>query len=237
MSINYNLHEYRLANGSDYRARVKYRQTVNTVELLAMMHARHPHLSQAEMRVVFEALTETLLPLLLDGNRVVTPMGTYGITIKGGFDAVTDRYVEGRNCFEMTIKPNPEMQEAFARQARPHKVEPAKPTPMLHEYVNVADPSAHDRLLPGNMARLLGDKLKVNPNDPEQGIFLLAMKNGRRDVDQPPIRINQLGINTDKELLFLVPPDLPPGAYRVEVRARFGKDLRSGQLRDILTVA
>lgn len=45
MPINYNLYEYRLASGSDYRARVKYRQTVNLDELLAMMHARHPHLS------------------------------------------------------------------------------------------------------------------------------------------------------------------------------------------------
>ena len=194
MSINYNLHEYRLASGSDYRARVKYRHTIDYDQLLDIMHARHPNLSQSEMRVVFDVLIETLLPLLLDGNRVVTPMGAYGTTIKGGFDAITDRYVEGRNCFEMTVKPSPEMQESFARKARPHKVETAKPAPTLHEYVNVADPSAPDRLPPGNMGRLLGNELKFNP------------------------------------------ADLPSGAYRLEVRARFGKHLRNGQLRDVLMV-
>lgn len=237
MPINYNLYEYRLASGADYRARVKYRQTVTMDELLDMMHARYPHLSQTEMRVVFEALTETVLPLLLDGNRVVTPIGTWGITIKGGFKGTTDGYVEGRNCFEMTVKPNPEMQKKFKRQARPHKVATPKPVPTLYEYVNIADPAANDRLAPGSMARLLGYKLKVNRADPEQGIFLLPMKNGRRNAAQAPIRVEQVEVKKSKELIFLVPPNLPPGAYQVEVRARFGKDLRSGQLRDILTVA
>ncbi|MCB9109117.1 MAG: DUF4469 domain-containing protein [Anaerolineales bacterium] len=67
-------------------------------------------------------------------------------------------------------------------------------------------------------------------------MFLLAMKDGRRDTDQAPFRIEYVATNTSKELIFLVPADLPPGAYRVEVRARFGKHLRSGQLRDVLMV-
>ena len=52
-----------------------------------------------------------------------------------------------------------------------------------------------------------------------------------------PFRIEYVATNTSKELIFLVPADLPSGAYRLEVRARFGKHLRSGQLRDILAVA
>ncbi|MCB0172699.1 MAG: DUF4469 domain-containing protein [Anaerolineae bacterium] len=45
-----------------------------------------------------------------------------------------------------------------------------------------------------------------------------------------------MATNTSKELIFLVPADLPSGAYRLEVRARFGKHRRSGQLRDVLMV-
>lgn len=52
-----------------------------------------------------------------------------------------------------------------------------------------------------------------------------------------PFRIEYVATNTSKELIFLVPADLPSGAYRLEVRARFGKHRRNGQLRDILAVA
>ncbi|MCB0191784.1 MAG: DUF4469 domain-containing protein [Anaerolineae bacterium] len=236
MSIDYHLHEYRLASGSDYRARVQYRQTIDYDGMLDLMQAQHPDLSPAEARVVFDVFIKTLLPLLMDGNRVVTPFGTFGITLKGNFNALTDKFDARKHRFEITIKPAPKLQKAFARQAHPHKVETPKRVPKLDEYIHVADPAAYNQLSPGHMARLLGNNLKFNPDDPEQGIFLLAMKNGRRDAEQLPIRIAQIGTNKSKELLFLIPADLPPNVYQLEVRARFGKHLRIGQLSRLLMV-
>jgi len=43
--------------------------------------------------------------------------------------------------------------------------------------------------------------------------------------------------NTGRELSFLVPAQLKPGDFTVEVRARYGSErLRSGRLEQTLTV-
>lgn len=234
MPINYTLHEYRLPDGADYRARVKYRRTVDMDDLLAAMQRSHSHLSEAEIKIVFEAFIETLLPFLLEGNRVVTPFGVFGITLKGGFDALTDRFNARKHRLKVTLKPSDSLQAAFARRARASKVDRPQPAPTPDDYINLADPSANDMLPPGRMARLVGHYLKFDPDDPEQGIFLQPVVNGRVATDQAPLRIGHVGRNKGTELIFLVPADLPPGVYQLAVYARFGRKLRSGQLSDVL---
>jgi hypothetical protein len=81
------------------------------------------------------------------------------------------------------------------------------------------------------MAQVTGHRLKFDPDDPEQGIFLIPAKNGKA------IRINETARNKGRELIFMVPSDLPVGLYVLEVRTIFGRhSLRTGRLEEKLIV-
>ena len=88
------------------------------------------------------------------------------------------------------------------------------------------------------MARLDGDKLRFDPADPEQGVFLIPMANGDGLLaDRTPIRVADYAQLTNPSLIFRVPDDLPAGAYKLEVRRRFGQTrLATGTLENMLVV-
>ena len=82
----------------------------------------------------------------------------------------------------------------------------------------------NETLTPGNIAQLKGSRLKFDPADAAQGIFLVA-PNGSET------RVATVSRNKPAQLDFLVPA-LPAGTYRVEVRAALYKTngLRKGAL-------
>jgi hypothetical protein len=203
------------------------------------MVLQHSTITRADMLAVFEEFLVALLELLLLGMRVVTPFGEFGLTIKGSFESEQDRFQAGRHQLELVLKPGKRLEREFKRQARARKVEGRVPYPTPRLYTNLADPAAADRLTPGQMARITGQRLKFNPDDERQGLFLIPLTAG---LDSPPagpaVRVSQVGHNTSRQLLFLIPPDLSPGAYRLEVRAVFGLDqLRTGRLQQVLLVS
>jgi hypothetical protein len=81
------------------------------------------------------------------------------------------------------------------------------------------------------MGKLLGKHLRYDPDDPEQGLFLIA-------ADKSEQRLSSDGIIMPGSLVFMIPAELTPGNYRLEVRVRVDEEtLSSGRLKDVLTVA
>ncbi len=77
--------------------------------------------------------------------------------------------------------------------------------------------------LDGN-ARIRGNHLKFDKNDPEQGLFLIDSKGKAQRVD----RFTDI---EPKELTFRVPKTLAKDTYQVEVRTALAtKELRVGKL-------
>lgn len=240
VTIKYNLHKNHLPNGAEaYRARVEYVGVVDLEAVLNRMVLQHSTITRADMLAVFEEFLVALLQLLLDGMRVVTPFGEFGLTIKGSFESAQDKFQASRHQIELVLKPGKRLEREFKRQARARKVEGKVPYPTPKLYTNLADPTAADRLIPGQMARLTGQRLKFDPADERQGLFLVPLSDGLNSPPAgPAVRVSQVGHNTSSQLLFLVPPDLSPGPYRLEVRAVFGVDqLRMGILPQVLLVS
>lgn len=240
MTIKYHLHKNHLPNGADsYRARVEYVRVMNLEGVLDRMVSQHSSITRADMLAVLEEFLVAVLQLLLDGMRVVTPFGEFGLTIKGSFASMEDKFHAGRHQVELVLKPGKRLEREFKGQARARKVEGKVPYPTPRRYINLANPAAADRLIPGQMARLTGAHLKYDPADERQGLFLVPLTAGLDSRPTgPAVRVSQVGHNTSRQLIFLLPLDLPPGPYRLEVRAVFGLDqLRTGRLQEVLLVS
>jgi hypothetical protein len=237
MTIKYVLHKNDLPNGGYFwRARVAYVRVANLEAVLDQMISQHSTITRPDMLAVFEDFLQALLHLLLEGVRVVTPFGEFGLTIKGNFESDQDH--ARRHQIELLLKPGKRLEREFKRQARARKVEGKVPYPNPKHLFNVSDPAASNCLTPGHMARLSGYHLKFDPTDEQQGIFLIPVtEDDIAGAVGPAVRVSQVGHNTSRKLIFLVPADLSPGTYRLEVRAVFGRDtLRSGELQQVLYV-
>jgi hypothetical protein len=85
-------------------------------------------------------------------------------------------------------------------------------------------------MTPGNIGTINGHRLKFNPAEAAEGIFLIAA--GGSETKAAAIQKNKPG-----QLVFLV-PTLAEDTYHLEVRAIFGKETqpRTGRLEEELTV-
>jgi hypothetical protein len=239
MTIQYKLFENHLPNGADsYRARVAYNRVVDLDGVIETMDYRSSSITRADMLAVLEDFHQALLMLLWEGTKVVTPFGVYGLTVKGHFESTLDRFDARRHRLEITTKPGQRLQQEFARKARAKKKKAIRPNPIPECYRNLADSEVDGILTPGRMAQVTGHRLKFDPDDPEQGLFLIPARNGDQITPPgPAIRITDIARNKGRELIFMVPAHLPVGAYVLEVRALFGQhSLRSGRLEEKLIV-
>ena len=85
----------------------------------------------------------------------------------------------------------------------------------IDEIIDVHTESLNSAITPGNMIHLLGNKIKIEGENPACGVWFVSQADGSRT----PIS-EHLGINRGTELFGLIPA-LNPGAYRLEVVTQF----------------
>lgn len=229
--ITYALYKNKLTNGNGYyRASVKPARTYGLEEVIDRMLQHGSTLTKQDMMAVLDEFFETVKLLVLEGNNVVTPVANFSVSIRGNFESNDDSFEASRHQVEPIVNPNQAYRRLVQGRAQVQQQAASRPMPQPEQYLNPNNGAGPERLIPGGGAILRGHKLQFDPDDREQGIFL-ANGNGRA------IRAEVILRNTGRELSFLVPAQLKPGDYSVEVRARYGtENLRSGRLEQTLTV-
>ncbi|GIK43023.1 MAG: hypothetical protein BroJett011_68560 [Chloroflexota bacterium] len=230
MSISYSLQKNYLTNGANnYRAVVQFNGVIDLEGIIDRMVARGTVTSKASAMAALEDYFATIESAVLDGFKVTTPMETYGISIRGNFDGQTDGFTPGRHSTEAVVSPGPRLRRAIRDKVHPQKQIATEVRPILLEYIDTNTGERDSVLTPSGLGQLAGHRLKFDPADYTQGIFLLGGEGSA-------IRVEIIAKNTATELIFLVPAGLAPGDYTLEVRALFSETIRSGSLAPTLTV-
>ncbi|HRV92722.1 MAG TPA: DNA-binding domain-containing protein [Anaerolineae bacterium] len=235
--LKYKTHPNDFKNGANqYRANMMADETIDLDQLFEMMRANNPALTTAEMHIFFANFKQTVLRALLDGKRINTDLMSFKLSLRGNFDGPDDYYDSKRHELVILIRPDSDFQDLLRLQATLEKQRTSLRQPEITGYTNMRKGASNDLLSPSHTARLEGNNLAFDEDDPRQGVFLLPA-NGNINVTGVEVRAEEISLVTPTKIIFRVPDDLLPGPYRIEVRAVFGKeDLRSGILNQTLTV-
>jgi hypothetical protein len=167
---------------------------------------------------------------LLEGYRVVTPAANYGTSIRGNFDSKTDSFDPNRHRVEAIVSPGAHLRRAIRERAYAQKKPASQMWPEPLEYIDWNSGWRNNLLTPRGMGQLVGQHLKFDPTQPDQGIFFVA-------ADGSTTQVEVVSKNTGTELMFLIPVNLTPGEYTLEVRSNLGQSpLRTGRLEASLIV-
>lgn len=231
MSITYTLSKNNLMNGANqYRAVVQSMDTANLEQVVDRMVAYGCAVSRTDALSVLQHYFAMVETMLLEGYRIVTPGVNYSISIKGNFDGKTDSFSAERHSIEAIVSPGARLRRAIRERAHAQKELAVQARPELLEYIDWNSGRRDSSLTPGGLGQIVGQRLKFDPAQPEQGIFFVA-------AGGKTYQAGVISKNTSAELTFLVPTTLPPGDYTLEVRAALSQGpLRSGSLEATLTV-
>jgi hypothetical protein len=232
MAIKYALIENKLtADPSDYRGQVQHNNSVTIEEVMQKIARPGSTVTVAEALAFWEELSQAVLAELQQGNRVVSDLFVVGLGLTGTFNGAQDAFDPIRHQLRVRVSPGVRLRKAeqglSVEQVRADTVQPH-----LDHLEDFSSDTTNDRLSKGSTARLTGDRLKFDPADLTQGIFLIPPGGAET-------RISRVLTNKPSELLFMVPASLVNGQYRVVVRAKVANSnrLSSGELDSLLTVS
>lgn len=100
--------------------------------------------------------------------------------------------------------------------------------PSIEEIQNV-NGIALKEAKPGNVIRIIGEYLKLDENDSEQGIFLT-----KGDVS---IRLENYIWNKNKRIDAMLPADIESGSYKVSIKAKPNTILYNGSFIKEITIS
>jgi len=216
------------ANPDGFVARVQPYRSVDVDEIAEEIAQLGTTVSKADILNVLSHYYSTIEKMLLNGLSVNTPAGIYRVTIKGTFTDEGDPFDPARHQVVVRIAAGKGLREAVSK-AHVERYMGDLATPRPATYIDTATGERNSVVTPQKEGRVIGKHLQFDPGDPRQGIFFI-------DAAGVETRVESVGWNKARRLIFIVPP-LSAGSYRLQVRASFQEEIRSGVLQAVLEVA
>ena len=240
MSIKYALFKNHLTSDpDDYAAIVQIAGSVDLNAIADRIVAHGSTVGRADVLAVLE-LAITVCEEAIDASEHINFGGLVDMypRVKGVFANATDPWSAERHRVAVGANAGARVRKHVRERSQVERVEAIKPAPNLVTYVDTGSGDTDDTVTVGNMADIVGNRLKVDTSKPDAGVFFIA------DADGAETKVTTINTNKPGKLIILNPATLVAGTYKLEVRARMGRppagtdnrELRVGRLDATLTV-
>lgn len=232
MAINYALFENNLTSDpNDYAAHVQETGSADLDAIANRIIDQGSTTTKADILAVLEDAIKATESFLLEGYRVnLGGLCELFPRVKGVFNGITDTFDASRHRVDVGANPGSRVRGTVRDNASVSKEETVKPAPAPLEYVDLATGEINGAVTAGTIGTINGHRLKFDTAQADEGIYFVA-------ATGPPIatKVSAVQKNKPGQVVFLVPALAPAATYYLEVRARFGSDLRIGRLDAILS--
>ena len=212
----------------DYAARVVNAKTYGMDDIIRIATREGKTMTEEEMYGAYSSIEKAFIEIISEGGTINLSLFSTAFSISGVFNDSEENFTEGKHTLNLKAYPGDKLVEA-ARKNRIKRVKPNEYSPELIKVEDIASKTFNDLLSPGNMACLKGESIKFDPEQADEGLYLV------NDRGQDT-KAEQIARNMPSELVFLVPGKLAKGNYWMEVRNRSYQELSTGRLKHLLTV-
>lgn len=215
---------------NDQSARVSPTSTMQEEDVIQEMLRMGTTVTESDIQAVITLRKKVIINALKNGHFVNTDLANFKTGISGVFIDNTDSFDPARHSKKANISTG-KVLAAEIKSALVEKTASSLPQPAITQFTDYGS-GTHNILSPGGAAEINGEELKFDKENPDEGIFFIAMDGTETRVDNPLIR------HTEGLLIFTA-PQLAAGEYTLEVRKAYGTaniHIRKGNYQELLTV-
>lgn len=193
-----------------------------TEDLIEEIVFRSVGLTASQVSSVLKEAQAATERFLAEGDTVETEMFVMKPRIRGAFATSNEPLDRSKHRPYVKITANRRLKELAATLPL-ERVDPVRQVPQPQLCLDLETDANNTLTLDGN-ARIKGNHLKFDKDDPEQGLFLIDSKGEAH-------RVSRFTDIEPKKLTFRVPETLAKDTYQVEVRSTLEtKALRVGKM-------
>ncbi|MBD5426654.1 MAG: DUF4469 domain-containing protein [Treponema sp.] len=211
--LKYSLRENLLTpEPDDCMAQVQDVRSYGQDEIIDLMMRRGTTLTRADVAAVLQVYTEVIGELTADGSAVNTPLFNTSFSVAGVFTSMSDSFDKARHSISVNVNAGTTLREAV-KSVKTEKTESASTDPYITEAADVVSGAVNSTVTAGGILRLTGSRLKFDASDAAQGVFLVPEAGDA-------VRCGVVAENKPARVMVMIPADIAPGAYYVEVRTK-----------------
>ena len=202
-------------------------------DVIKQMVGRGSILKRTECYAVLEAFFHCVAENLTEGKGLKSEYLQITPGIQGVFNDEADEFDSKRHQIVLNVVAGKHLDKAVTK-VKPKKISARPPyRPEIKEVYDIETETVNDQLSPGNVVEITGDKLNINPDKDDEGVFLI------HNETTEETRISKIRHNYPKKLTFKLPTNLHIGKYSLEIRKRpyRTKALRVGYFAHSLEVS
>jgi hypothetical protein len=164
------------------------------------------------------------------GNIVETPLGRFSLSICGPFESLDDSFDHNRHYVKVNCRKGDAIKIDPTKLSF-EKVKQTQVKPFIDHVLDYSTMEENATITPGGAAEINGELLKMDTEDPEQGLYFI--QNGTTT------KVDVLIRNLPSDLMFNIPSSRTAGEYQLEIRTKVhktDKTLKSSLFQHLLTV-
>lgn len=231
--LKISLRENKTVNAkSKYHFHSENEGSITLDELVNEMAGNNTTLTKADIAGAMNVYKEVVLRYVQLGYKVYSPLGQIYISAKGTSNdklaAFEPQLSSNDHDLNMRMIVDSAVAKTILSGTKTERVSGSyKMIPEIDE-VQTVDGVPISQIKAGAALRIIGEYLKIDQDDKEQGIFLEDGEN--------KIRLENYIWNKNKRIDVLIPQDTAPGTYTVTIRAKPNTILYSRSFSKKITV-
>jgi len=213
----------------DYVAKPVPLDSLNQMDIVKNIAATQSTLNETDILITVQAYEAAIAKAITQGHNIVTPMCNISLSIKGVFDREIQEFDPKLHKVNLNFRAGVDF-KMIPKQIKLVKIATADVMPVVEFFEDTQTNTKNKIITPGKAGTIRGSKLKVNAEDPDEGIFLVA-------TDETSTKVDKYIRNKPSEVIFMLPEELATGQYHLQVRSKMeGQSLRIGELDFVLSV-
>ena len=203
MSLKYSLTENLLTQQSDdYRASPQEVKSHDLESIIAQMLEKGTTVTRSDILAVLNNFFEVAETITTNGEMINTQLFKTNVSITGVFDGAGDVFDKNRHTVKVNLNPGRLLKDGIAK-VQVEKVSVSEITPHVLEVKDSVSGSVNDEIKSGGVMEVKGSHLKVEGDDPSNGLYLIGQ-------DAKKYKVITL-IENKPSKLYAIIPTLEPG--------------------------
>ena len=201
MGIKFQIFASKLAGETRYVARIAQKDNYDQAMLVDRMVEIGTSVSRGDVESVLGLFQKAVERICGEGSSVsLDGFVRFAPAIGGVFDTVADGYLPTRNSVYVNARVSSVFNNRFARVTGVEKISASFKSPGLSCVDDLASDSTNEKVTPGNIVSLTGERLKFDPQNASEYLRFVNAEDSKQTVT-----ITKFQKFTDKELVFLMP--------------------------------
>jgi hypothetical protein len=217
--LKYALYPNRLTQGEDdYRAIPQSMMNEGIEEVIGQITIPGSILKETECVAVIHEFFRVISENLKNGKGFVSDYIRIQPSVRGVFQGLDDKFDPDRHQKQVMVNAAKAFKDAVS-EMKLEKVAAQDQKPVITSVFDFKTGTSDKQLTPGHMVEVCGNKLKIDRDKEDEGIYLLGKDDNSETV------IETVYQNFPGKLSMLIPDNLKPGQYILEVRNRMRNNL------------